>query len=153
MVTVSRFTQASTVPIFVQIATDRIDTSFTLIGPFSNLDVPGHRVRFLAISDPESYAVTIVCGNNEYNWREVGFDGLDRIDAITISDGFIYAPPFALGYTFRPEIAYNGRLGESGKSFIYSGYPAPYPPYGPYSYGEPGIEPYPYGEEGEEFIP
>lgn len=48
---------------------------------------------------------------------------LGRIEAITISDGFVYIPGVT-GYSYQPTYMANGRLYEDGKSFLYN-YPPP----------------------------
>lgn len=147
---VSRNTAASTVPLYIQLTTDAGTFQMNIPGPLYSWEVPGCKIFNLVIGPPgplyfdigispvgeptiplqdillypnsmDSQVDINMNSNNIPNSCDLTH--LDRIEAITISDGFVYIPGVT-GYSYQPTYMANGRLYEDGKSFLYN-YPPP----------------------------
>jgi hypothetical protein len=133
MVQISRYTEASIAPIFIEIETNRARRVLNLPGPISSVEIPGDRIFRLVISEGQLYGIRIVADDIEYRLDEIDrISDIQNVDAIIIFDGFLYARGGLPGYTYRPQYVARGTLVESGKSFVYPGTCIPPVPYGPF---------------------
>ncbi len=143
MITISRVTEASTAPIGIWIRTDCHETTLALPGPLMTVRIPGTRLLGLSFDQPRLYGIRIVSCDKEYRLEELvdasgAFDPfiLNRVDAIRIFDGFLFAPGFPgmlPGWSFTPSYLMGNILVESGNTYIYPAFcspPVP-PPVGP----------------------
>lgn len=145
MVRISRVTEASIAPLFIRVVTNRVSRVLTLPGPMNSVEIPGDRILQLDIPEHSLYGIRIVIDDQEYRLEQIGdIRQFPRVDAIIIFDGFLYGNyGIVPGYTYRPQLFRDGKLIESGKSFIYPGQVVPYP-YSPCT--TPSMCPtYPYG--------
>lgn len=132
MITISRVTEASTVPVTIFIATNRVRRYLALPGPMSSVEIPGDILLDLQIANPELWGIRVVSDDIEYRLSEIGdFRSLRRVQAILIYDGFIVLPGGYPGFTVRPQHIVRNRLLETGESILYPGIPCPIlpPPY------------------------
>lgn len=114
MITISRVTDASYAPIPLVIRTDKGAWDLTIPGPMSHQRIYGDKIHYIDTPARYMYMFTVVADGQEYDMNMVNLADLDKVKAITISDGFLYdysgreptcTYQEVTGYTGYPELA------------------------------------------------
>lgn len=123
MITISRYTTYYQIPVQIAVETDAGVYNLVIPAGYSNIELDGNRILNLAISNVEYFAVRIVADGVEYTLDQVqDLTQLVNVQAITISDGFIYPLGYNTGgFTVRNVYQLGNRFFESGISRVFKG--------------------------------